>query len=74
METLQNMWVGASLRLNSLRSDLANDQRGVTAVEYAVMLVLVAIAIILATPNISSAVVEVFGDLATFLVAASNSL
>jgi Flp pilus assembly pilin Flp len=74
MEALQNIWIGASLRLNSLRNDLANDQRGVTAVEYAVMLVLVAIAIILATPNISSAVVEVFGDMATYLTTASNSL
>ena len=67
METLQNMWIGASLRLKSLRGDLANDERGVTAVEYAVMLVLVAIAILIATPNLSSAVLNVFSTLAARL-------
>jgi Flp pilus assembly pilin Flp len=35
-------------------------QKGVTTVEYAVMLVLVAIAVMAATPGISSAVVGVF--------------
>ena len=72
METLQNMWVGTSLRLRSLKSDLAHDERGVTAVEYAVMLVLVAIAILIATPNISSAVLNVFGSLASRLVAGTS--
>jgi len=37
-------------------------QRGVTTVEYAVMLVLVAIAVMAATPGISSAVVGVFSN------------
>ena len=36
-------------------------QKGVTVVEYALMLALVAIAVALATPNIASAVVSVFG-------------
>ena len=35
-------------------------QRGVTVVEYALMLALVAIAVALATPNIASAVISVF--------------
>jgi len=35
-------------------------QKGVTVVEYALMLALVAIAVALATPNIASAVVSVF--------------
>jgi Flp pilus assembly pilin Flp len=37
-------------------------QKGVTTVEYAVMLVLVAIAVAIAAPNISSAVKAVFGN------------
>jgi Flp pilus assembly pilin Flp len=37
-------------------------QKGVTTVEYAVMLVLVAIAVMAATPGISSAVVGVFSN------------
>jgi Flp pilus assembly pilin Flp len=36
------------------------NQKGVTVVEYALMLALVAIAVALATPNIASAVVSVF--------------
>ncbi len=36
------------------------DEKGVTVVEYALMLALVAIAVALATPNIASAVVSVF--------------
>ena len=35
-------------------------QKGVTVVEYALMLALVAIAVALATPNIASAVIGVF--------------
>ena len=37
------------------------EQRGVTTMEYAIMLVLIAIAVAVATPGISSAVVKVFG-------------
>jgi Flp pilus assembly pilin Flp len=36
------------------------DEKGVTVVEYALMLALVAIAVALATPNIASAVISVF--------------
>jgi len=42
-------------------------QKGVTTVEYAVMLVLVAIAVMAATPGISSAVVGVFSNVSTQL-------
>jgi Flp pilus assembly pilin Flp len=38
----------------------ANDQRGVTTVEYAIMLFLVAIAVATAAPSISTAVQAVF--------------
>lgn len=36
-------------------------QRGVTMVEYAIMLAIIAIAVMIAAPNIGSAVVGVFG-------------
>lgn len=74
MKSIQNLWLGASLRMKALAGDLKSDERGVTAVEYAVMLVLVAIAIIIGSPSISSAVLQVFGDLATALTTASGSL
>lgn len=37
------------------------EESGVTTVEYAIMLSLVALAVALATPNIREAVLEVFG-------------
>jgi len=37
-----------------------NNTKGVTVVEYAIMLALIAIAVAVATPNITSAVVGVF--------------
>ena len=42
-------------------------QKGVTTVEYAVMLVLIAIAVMIANPNISSSVVGVFSDISSRL-------
>ena len=45
------------------------DERGVTTVEYAIMLSMVAIAVALSTPGISGAVTSIFGDAATALTA-----
>jgi Flp pilus assembly pilin Flp len=42
-------------------------QKGVTTVEYAIMLVLIAIAVAIAAPNISSAIVSVFGKTSSVL-------
>ena len=42
-------------------------QKGVTTVDYAVMLVLIAIAIMVANPNISSSVVNVFSNISSRL-------
>ena len=42
-------------------------QKGVTVVEYAIMLALVAIAVALATPNIASAVISVFSRASSVL-------
>ncbi len=41
------------------------DEKGVTTVEYAIMLALVAVAVALATPGISDAVTSVFVEAAT---------
>lgn len=41
------------------------DEKGVTTVEYAIMLALVAVAVALATPGISNAVTSVFDEAAT---------
>jgi len=38
----------------------SNKQKGVTVVEYAIMLALIAIAVAVAAPNITSAVLSVF--------------
>jgi Flp pilus assembly pilin Flp len=38
-----------------------SNEKGVTVVEYAIMLALIAIAVAVAAPNITSAVVGVFG-------------
>ena len=43
------------------------DEQGVTTVEYAVMLALVALAVALATPNIRDGVVNIFDTTATTL-------
>jgi len=48
---------------------LRKNQKGVTTVEYAVMLVLVAIAVMIAAPNISTAVVDVFTNVSSRLTA-----
>jgi Flp pilus assembly pilin Flp len=42
-------------------------QKGVTTVEYAVMLVLIAIAVMIADPNLSSSVVGVFSNISSRL-------
>lgn len=42
-----------------------SDEEGVTTVEYAIMLALVAVAVALATPGISNAVTSVFDEATT---------
>ncbi len=53
------VFLGARLR------PLAKQEQGVTIVEYAIMLALIAIAVALATPNIRAAVVALFGQAVT---------
>ena len=44
---------------------LAKREEGVTIVEYAIMLALIAIAVALAAPNVQTAVIGVFGQAVT---------
>ena len=55
--------------LKGIRRDLRSyrNQKGVTVVEYALMLALVAIAVALATPGITSAVISVFSKASSVL-------
>ena len=51
--------------------EYGKDERGVTTVEYAIMLVLVALAVVGAAPGVAGAVVTVFVDMTTALGAAT---
>ena len=55
-----------NVRIETLK-DQRKSEKGVTTVEYAVMLVLVAIAVMTATPNLSGAVKGVFTQLVNAL-------
>ncbi len=47
---------------------LGKDARGVTTVEYAIMLALVALTVALSTPGLSDSVIEIFEDTSTALL------
>jgi Flp pilus assembly pilin Flp len=49
-----------------------SQDKGVTTVEYAIMLALVAVAVALATPGISDAVTSVFDEAATAMTSAGS--
>ena len=49
------------------------DEKGVTTVEYAIMLALVAVAVALATPGISDAVTSVFDEAVTAMSSTGGS-
>jgi Flp pilus assembly pilin Flp len=51
--------------LNACLRPLAKREEGVTIVEYAIMLALIAIAVALAAPNVQTAVIGVFGQAVT---------
>ena len=53
--------------LNQMKTRIKR-QKGVTVVEYALMLALVAIAVALAGPNIASAVISVFSKASSIMV------
>ena len=53
------------LLIQQLLARFSGQDKGVTTVEYAIMLALVAVAVALATPGISDAVTSVFDEAAT---------
>jgi Flp pilus assembly pilin Flp len=55
------------MEVNKTMIQKRNDEKGVTTVEYAVMLVLVAIAVATAAPDIGAAVQGVFSDVIALL-------
>lgn len=48
-------------------TELCGDESGQTIVEYAMIIVLVALGVLLASPNLASAVVQVFAETSSLL-------
>ena len=61
------MWMQGRIFVERIRGTYGNAEKGVTTVEYAVMLALVALAVALAAPNIRDGVVSIFDATATEL-------
>jgi Flp pilus assembly pilin Flp len=59
---------------SSLVAKLKSDEQGVTIVEYAVMLVLVAVVVIIANPAIQTALSTLFSGISSFLLAGASGL
>ena len=53
---------------------LKHNERGVTSVEYAIMLVIVAVALLVATPGIGTALVGFFSKIASLLNTQSGKI
>jgi Flp pilus assembly pilin Flp len=53
---------------------LSTDDQGVTIVEYAIMLVLVAVVVIIANPAIQTALSTLFSGISSFLLAGASGL
>ena len=60
------------VQINQLWIRFTSQEKGVTTVEYAIMLALVAVAVALATPGISDAVTSVFDEAATAMTSAGS--
>lgn len=65
-------------KLNSVKTwlsaKLKSDESGVTIVEYAIMLVLVAVVVIIANPAIQTALSTLFSGISSFLQAGASGL
>ncbi len=57
-----------------LSAKLTSDEQGVTIVEYAIMLVLVAVVVIIANPAIQTALSTLFSGISSFLNAGASGL
>ena len=62
----------ANLRM--LWTWLKHNEKGVTSVEYAIMLVIVAVALLVATPGIGTALVGFFSKIASLLNTQSGKI
>ncbi len=67
LEQLKSMKQWLSTKLNS-------SEEGVTIVEYAIMLVLVAVVVIIANPAIQTALSTLFSGISSFLQAGASGL
>ena len=52
-------------------NDLCNNEKGVTIVEYVLMIALVALAVALGSPSIRDVILQVFTDISSAIVGAS---
>lgn len=57
-----------------LSAQLKSEESGVTIVEYAIMLVLVAVVVIIANPAIQTALSTLFSGISSFLMAGASGL
>ncbi len=57
-----------STYLRARLAELAKDQSGQTIVEYALIIVLIALAVLLASPSLTSAIVQVFVETSSLLM------
>ena len=57
-----------------LSAKLRSEETGVTIVEYAIMLVLVAVVVIIANPAIQTALSTLFSGVSSFLLAGASGL
>jgi Flp pilus assembly pilin Flp len=57
-----------------LSDKLKSDEQGVTIVEYAIMLVLVAVVVIIANPAIQTALSTLFSGVSSFITAGASGL
>ena len=57
-----------------LLAKFKSDEQGVTIVEYAVMLVLVAVVVIIANPAIQTALSTLFSGISSFLMTGASGL
>ncbi len=57
-----------------LSDKLKSEEKGVTIVEYAIMLVLVAVVVIIANPAIQTALSTLFSGISSFLQAGASGL
>ena len=60
--------------LEPLVAKLKSNEQGVTIVEYAIMLVLVAVVVIIANPAIQTALSTLFSGISSFLMTGASGL